>query len=842
MPDFDPSQDQDFLKAPPEEQHAYLMHADPDYAKAPKEEQAAYRDHVTGTHYTEAGASSTPPVPPAIKPIVPQSDLTQRGARAVQSGVNSGKIPPSMSEPTQFEKERTPTTSPWETFKGDLSSFGKGALEGVKKVGQAAAGNPQPMLDTINDVANRIPAELKQEKDEGYSLPYRVAARIPEAMGANVAGMEDSARHADTGGVLAHAAAGGTLAAAPLFGEAALKGAKAAAENPTVRAVATQGADIARGAATPITTPLKALGIIKPEANIAVTRAIQPGVNIPRAAESIPIAGERLQQVKAAGLVKDAAGNPITEYKSLPDVLQGIKAAKDHVWDNLEQRTGSVAKLQTPTNEVGDAMRDSISKRTREQYPELAKKIETRAETYDGLKSFRDIENAIQDANDDLKNFYKHGSPSDSPTSAETTATEAEVRTLRNLLDDKVKTLTGAGTKELKREYGALRDVERATAKQNAIATRQKGATLWEGLAALRAAGDFATLNPVSALKGVASIAAGKRLSQVRSPEWLIDQAFQGPKAFAAADEIAPPLGKTIRGLLPEAKAGIAPPTEGRSNPIPEPVVHEGTANSRLNKNLLPPAPKPPIAAGAAPDTSFVRGVPAEAAEGTRATRKGLLLPPAPTRQALLTPPPSRDFGTAALEAANSVKPREGEATVRPPSSEAGVGNKGTASGEKPYERGLVPSEKEELQLLPKQLRELDRKISSTNSYQAQKPLITRYRKMEARLADLAGPKAEPKAPTMPAAKAPEPGAVIPKVTPTPRARQLTTYNSLSAEDKQYVDMQAKELPHMPQVLREARMEELKQHGGAGTLLKERLAREAVKDAEKKPTREPGED
>ena len=337
-------------------------------------------------------------------------------------------------------------------------------------------------------------------------------------------------------------------AAAEAAGGTALAGEGIAAGAPDVNAVTNLAKRTFESAGG-----LKTLGIIKPEPEVALTRAIQPGVNIPRAQESIPIAGSRLQQVKNAGLVTDDEGNPITEYKSNKDLLAGVKAAKQYVWNALEQRTGSVAKLQTDTSGAARAMENSISKRTREQYPEVAARIEKRADTYRGLKSFRDIEDAIQDANNDLRNYYKRSSPTDSPITAETAATEAEVKFLRNLLDEKVEQLTGSGTKELKREYGALRDVERAAAKQYAIETRQKGATLWEGLASLRAAGDFVSGNVLGAAKGAATIGVGKRLANVRSPGWNIDQAFQGPKAFKPSAEIAPPARPQIAGQLPAA-------------------------------------------------------------------------------------------------------------------------------------------------------------------------------------------------------------------------------------------------------------------------------------------------
>ena len=61
---YDYTQDQDFLKAPPEQQHAYLSSIDPDYAKAPPEQQQAYRGHLSQHIPTEAEAGAAPPTAP----------------------------------------------------------------------------------------------------------------------------------------------------------------------------------------------------------------------------------------------------------------------------------------------------------------------------------------------------------------------------------------------------------------------------------------------------------------------------------------------------------------------------------------------------------------------------------------------------------------------------------------------------------------------------------------------------------------------------------------------------------------------------------------------------------
>lgn len=48
----DPTQDPDFLKASPEDQHSYLMSADPDYAKASPSDQNAYLNSFSKTNQT----------------------------------------------------------------------------------------------------------------------------------------------------------------------------------------------------------------------------------------------------------------------------------------------------------------------------------------------------------------------------------------------------------------------------------------------------------------------------------------------------------------------------------------------------------------------------------------------------------------------------------------------------------------------------------------------------------------------------------------------------------------------------------------------------------------------
>ncbi|GAC1632848.1 MAG: hypothetical protein NVS9B14_06640 [Candidatus Acidiferrum sp.] len=308
--------------------------------------------------------------------------------------------------------------------------------------------------------------------------------------------------------------------------------------------------------------------MLVPEAQKAMTQAIQPGVNIPKAQQSIQKAGPRLQQLRQAGALTDLDGNPISEIKNTEQLLGAVRAAKQHVLGAIEERLGPVAELQVDTSAIAKEMRSSVTKRMREQYPEQAAAIEKRAATYEQPHTLRELEQGIIDANDDLKGFYKQPVQGESSVSGSTRATLAEARAARKLLDQKVEELSGAGVKELKVEYGALRDVERATARQHAVATRTKEGGLWEGLSYLHAAGDVLSGNPLGAIKAGGILTAGKMLKTLRSPDFLIEQSFHGPKAFTAAEAIGKAAGPPApKGLLPKPATEAGYTQEDASGP-----------------------------------------------------------------------------------------------------------------------------------------------------------------------------------------------------------------------------------------------------------------------------------
>lgn len=392
---------------------------------------------------------------------------------------------------------------------------------------------------------------------------YTALKHAPGALGGNPEEAEASL------GGLAEATGGTAITHGALTTKPTVK--QSLAESTTGKAVSPI-VDLAQRAMSRLRTP---------EAQQALTQAAQPGIRIPKAQESIAIAGPRIQQIRQAKGVDIPAKGP----EALKVVLDLNREAKVQILSAIEDRMGPVADLRPNANVVAKGIRGAVDDLTVEQTPGLRESMERRASTYDreggSNWTIRQMENRMHTLNNRLANAYSQATPGEARISAETEMDLAEARELRKLIDESVEKLSGEGVKDLKREYGAQRDLEKGLARQYAIASRTKNAPLWEGLAYLQAAGDFVTGGVWGAAKGAAKIAIGNRLQLLRDSGYLANQAFHGPQAFRPAARIPPHTPIPPKGLLP------APATELGFTEEPQ-----GPITRPQNKGLLAePAP-----------------------------------------------------------------------------------------------------------------------------------------------------------------------------------------------------------------------------------------------------------
>ena len=313
-------------------------------------------------------------------------------------------------------------------------------------------------------------------------------------------------------------------------------------------------------------------------------KAAQPSVQIPRARESFEMAGPEIQRaVKRSGL-------EIRGDEAMPNTLEATRLAKREIWDTeIKPRLAAAGTFEADLSPVANAIERNISKRTLETNPGLAERLQKRADFYRNRRmSLDDVELFIEDANSELKGYYKSTDPNVTPGTA---ASKAEVEALRGIFNRQLDKATSPGVAAAKRKYGALRDVERSLEKQIIVRARQRGVPLYEALGMLGAAGDLASAagawNALGMLKAGGRIAVGQAMSRVRDPNVLLEHAFHGENAFKTAPQPIAFQPPPVKGLLPPAPPGTA-----------ERAARIATAREQLtrdqaiaqNPNVLPPS------------------------------------------------------------------------------------------------------------------------------------------------------------------------------------------------------------------------------------------------------------
>lgn len=170
--------------------------------------------------------------------------LAAGGKPGVRMQAPDGKIrvvPASMTQQAaQAGGKLLPIEEQAAEHPGFWGAVAEDAVPALKGVGMLLLGAPgqaysamRKGLDEINSYSDtgKTTEQLQNErqKADNRGAAYRLLATpLAQGVGVNVPGMEASAQAGDQGGVLGHAAVPAAMAAAPLVGEAALRGSAAA--------------------------------------------------------------------------------------------------------------------------------------------------------------------------------------------------------------------------------------------------------------------------------------------------------------------------------------------------------------------------------------------------------------------------------------------------------------------------------------------------------------------------------------------------------------------------------------------------------------------------------------
>lgn len=292
--------------------------------------------------------------------------------------------------------------------------------------------------------------------------------------------------------------------------------------------------------------------------------------------------GELDRAMPELKLTEQIAGTPITDLQTLKNA---IDLSKQRVWSQYEKIMGPQAERGVDASPVADAMSKAVSEKARQENPGLARRIDAVADTYRKPLTIKQMEEYIQAGNAELNAYYgkypsaRGADVRGNPLIASKVAqVEALRQRLYSVLDD---ASDGAVPAELKKRYGSLMNVEREVESRLNVADRQQPDSLVQQAGKVGAASQI--------LRGAAR--------GVLAHDYLGAAAdvAGGIGAKMAADYVKEQ--QTTNALIRRAFANY----EGTPEPLQMP------APFRPKGLLEAPSQKMP----AAPDTSFVRGVPA---------------------------------------------------------------------------------------------------------------------------------------------------------------------------------------------------------------------------------------
>jgi hypothetical protein len=485
------------------------------------------------------------PAAPVPKELAPYSELSDTTLPAV----GLGAVP--MSPQTAARSEDAITHA--------LPGAAKGLASTLTTVATLGQIKPELLKPAPNEIVGYGAERLAE-----FLAPSGLLTKGGKAVSAAVKGSK-FAKNAPLGGKLLG-----------LVGRAAVEGAGfgavEAAHGGDLRDVATTAA---LGAAGPVAEAGLGAGVdlvkkgvsrVFPDASAAILRALKPGKNI--AAKMPSHLDAALPEIME---VAQSAGRKIDTVSELADAAT---AAKQNVWTKIEAIQAKAGASGTTIDtarsvDAGIQALDSASK-SGPVSDAAYKEIEHWAD-FLGKKSLQpaEAELAAQRLNAELETYYRQSGikrAAKAAASPEIAAKEAIVAQLRSDLDAAVNAATGNGVAELKKTYGALKNVQQAAysrATQMAASDIGKSPVSWKqavwsapglGTAAYGAQqGD-----PKKVALGLGEAALGAYLTKARNPDALIESAFKMMNEGRKVSRASTALRAIPKAAVPTARAGAA--------------------------------------------------------------------------------------------------------------------------------------------------------------------------------------------------------------------------------------------------------------------------------------------
>lgn len=260
-------------------------------------------------------------------------------------------------------------------------------------------------------------------------------------------------------------------------------------------------------------------------------------------------------------------------FKTVGEFGDAIHNAADRLWSSsIEPEIQAHANEMIDTNSVRDAVRKNVTKSLVQHFPQEAAAMEDFANSFQGTKTVADADEALHLFNAKLKSLYRmtaEGQHAAGMSDTNIANLESAATELRNKLYNYLDPVgQGKVPRQLRQDYGALKDMERVFDRRTTVQERQGGLNLAQLVSLIPAlTGGAESLMHGNIPGAVASVLPEVAVTASKyrnAPESLIRQGLSAafPGAVKQAASAAAPIAK-------EAVAG-AGSYAGQQLPHPE--------------------------------------------------------------------------------------------------------------------------------------------------------------------------------------------------------------------------------------------------------------------------------
>ncbi len=351
------------------------------------------------------------------------------------------------------------------------------------------------------------------------------------------------------------------------------------------------------------------------EPHEAITKGLRPSVkDAPQLQKSLPIAAPEIARQHAVTPIDGAQGLADAAHTGANDIYtkeiepQINRNPNEMINERLPESKAEGMPTAPAQGTIGDSIRAKINPGMERMFPDQARKARAVADMLDRPMTLREASENLKALNAETEGFWKmspEGRAAVGVTDGLMSAYEDGAAGLREKMAAKLTSLGEVDPGNYRRQYGALKDVQRVAQKRATVVGNQAALNLPQQLTTAlglgEAGGALLSGHPAAAAGGVVAAATPHLLRYLNSTERLIRSGVGGLEAPAAeAFGLRPPPGH-----MPGAAQGVLPLTPGEHgfNLEPPPGQTSAPAPAEAPPALREKVPgldrrKPPSTAG----------------------------------------------------------------------------------------------------------------------------------------------------------------------------------------------------------------------------------------------------